>query len=133
MPQADPKTRLGGIHERSRNQFLLRSRPHRRPERLLLRRLPGDGSPLAQAGHALPQAPGAVCAGEEQAVSFQSRFAPMAWMEDPRPWDDEPAPTAVDLALEEIENGLTLKEYCRRVNDTDLRQWAELLAEFGSK
>lgn len=65
-------------------------------------------------------------------MSFQSRFAPMAWLEDPRPWDDEPAPTAVDLALEEIENGLTLKEYCRRTKDDDLRQWAELLAEFGT-
>ena len=66
-------------------------------------------------------------------MSFQPRFRPMSWLEDPRPWDDEPEPTAVDLALEEIENGLTLKEYCRRVNDTDLRQWAELLAEFGDK
>jgi len=43
----------------------------------------------------------------------------------------EPEPTAIDLALAEIEAGLSLRDYCRRVRDNDLRQWAELLAEFG--
>ena len=41
---------------------------------------------------------------------------------------------AVEAAREEIMAGLTLAEYLRRTNtEDDIGEWAELLAQFGSK
>jgi hypothetical protein len=54
------------------------------------------------------------------------------WEDDRTEYPPDP-PTPIEIARQEILNGLTLIEYLLRVGDTALDEWASLLAEFGTE
>jgi hypothetical protein len=53
--------------------------------------------------------------------------------EDDRPEYPPDQPTPLEIARQEILNGLPLIEYLRRTGDTQIDEWASLLAEFGTE